>query len=209
MSTMLVSHRVIHGQMAPQDIRYILRSEPRHGEIFFSFICRKIIKGYLILISLVYLHKDNRKLSHFLYPSFICAKVIKSYFPLQAFSRSTPHLTRARHPFQLSLLLSKSSHRLYRCLCFPSVFVFVFVELDEISWNVIKGLRYFWLNGSLLYFIIGMYYVASFSTTHMYFHFLLSSIYFLFDFRAKIPFLSSIAYSGDSEVYTIHTLYNQ
>ena len=193
MCTMLVSHRVIHGQMAPQDIRYILRSEPRHGDIFFSFICRKIIKGYLILISLVYLHKDNRKLSHFLYPSFICAKVIKSYFPLQAFSRSTHHLTRVRHPFQLSLLLSKSSHRLYRCLCFPSVFVFVFV----------------FVNGSLLYFIIGMYYVASFSTTHMYFHFLLSSIYFLFDFRAKIPFLSSIAYSGDSEVYTIHTLYNQ
>ena len=118
MCTMLVSHRVIHGQMAPQDIRYILRSEPRHGDIFFSFICRKIIKGYLILISLVYLHKDNRKLSHFLYPSFICAKVIKSYFPLQAFSRSTPHLTRARHPFQLSLLLSKSSHRLYHCPVF-------------------------------------------------------------------------------------------
>ena len=121
------------------------------------------------------------KANTFFYPSFICAKIIKGYHLLQAFSRSTHHLTRDQHPFQLSLLLSKSSHRLYHCLCFHSVFVFVFVfvELDEISWNVIKGLRYFWLNGSLLYFIIGMYYVASFSTTHMYFHFLLSSIYFL------------------------------
>ena len=33
-----LSCRVIHGQMAPQDIRYILRSEPRHGETFLSFI---------------------------------------------------------------------------------------------------------------------------------------------------------------------------
>ena len=89
MCTMLVPHRVIHGQMAPQDIRYILRSEPRHGDIFFSFIRRKIIKSYLLLISLVYLHKDNWELSHFYFSSLSAQRQLRA-ISLCRLSRDRP-----------------------------------------------------------------------------------------------------------------------